>query len=75
VTCMTCKWADGIPGGNDAGKGICRYAPPVGVVAGMTAQGPILATVWPQVNMAHDWCHCYEVQLVKPANGSIHLAK
>ncbi len=67
--CHTCKWSDAIPGSGDAGKGICRHNPPVGLVAGMTQQGPILVTVWPQVNMTHDWCSKYEVQLVKPANG------
>ena len=73
-TCAVCKWSDAIPGGNDAGKGICRYNPPTGAVAGMTQQGPILVTIWPQVMMTHDRCSKYEVQLVKPVSG-IHLEK
>ncbi len=74
-TCGTCLWGDPLPGQNGGNQGICRFNPPVGQIAGMTPNGPALVTVWPTVNLNHDRCSKYDVQLVKPATGHLRLDK
>lgn len=68
-TCMTCKYAELLPGMNDTeAQGVCRLQPPVAQVM-MTPKGPATLAALPTVRLSHDWCSHHVVQLVKPATG------
>ena len=62
---MTCEWCE-MRTGLQPGQGICRLSPPLPLVMGVTPKGPMMGSAQTIVDVMHDFCSHYKVQLVKP---------